>query len=211
MSDIYKDIDLTPMYLFCKASDGKLSCLFVDKTLHDKDISEKDESNLINALGSLADSFHAYMESSEQSAISGMTNRINVLQNELNIYENCLYVLAHTKSETLRNILNSSEYGINLPEWGSNNYVKELEIANNKLGKLRNLIKRTVQEYQYFLKVNGIEAESEKSNTDAFIESLQNINRWQGFKSSMTEITMKEYAVALKLLKTEVKKHGKNG
>ena len=206
MSAIFKDIDLTPMYLYCKAADGKIACLYLDKTKHETVPDEKGTALLMEGLTLLTDSFNTYIDSQQQDTVHAYSNRINVLQNELNIYENCLYVLAYTRSEVLQEIINSSEYQINLPEWGSNNYAKELETANNKLGKLRNLIQRTHAEYKRYLKANGIEIDNDKTNTDSFLESMHTISRWQGYRDNSYEITMKEYGIALKMLKKENEK-----
>lgn len=204
----YQTIDECTMYRYCLACDGDLLQLVkVQDPTNDVDNSDE----LLTVFEKLSNDFSKQMKSVNTTYIRDISLNIEIKKHELTIYENCINVLSHMPSDQLRQILNESEYNISLPEFGTNNYAKEIETAWNRLGKLRNLIRRKYDELQLFMKANGIEQNDNTSMLDSFFKMMQAISTWQGFRDNSRTISMREYAIAYNAYNDYVKSQKKNG
>lgn len=204
----FETIDDCTMYRYCLACDGDLSQL-IKVADPSKDVDNTDE--LLTVFEKLSNSFAEQTKTVNTTYIRDISLNIEIKKHELTIYENCISVLSYMESEPLRAILNESDYNINLPEFGTNNYAKEIETAYNRLGKLRNLIRRKYDELQLFMKANGIEENDNTSMVENFFKMMQAISTWQGFRDNSKTISMREYAIAYNAFNDYVKSQKKNG
>ena len=176
-------IDTFLMWDYVKLLDGDLS--YFDNIGIDEEMITK-----------LTADYVEFRKPDKVADVNRLVFEIDTNRHMLNVYENCIAVLAYADSEELRKILNNSPYRINLPMFEeSQDYYMQIEDAYKKLSKLRLIIEKKTDELEALIKDAEATETDKERHADSYLKMVDTLEMWRSSQIDPYTLTMKRFAI----------------